>query len=89
MSDNNLRDDFTEETKRIAGERVCLMCSICGCHTKAASSDGNDKVARKRGKRRNLVTVTLFEYYAHYRSQQSYARYLQNYIDIHSHLTPE
>ena len=45
MCDNNTRDDFSDDTKRIAGERVCLRCSICGCPTKAASNDGSDKVA--------------------------------------------
>ncbi|MDE7433005.1 MAG: hypothetical protein K2N34_13970, partial [Lachnospiraceae bacterium] len=45
MCDNITRDDFSEETKRIAGDRVCLRCSICGCLTKAASSEGSDKVA--------------------------------------------
>lgn len=44
MTKNSNRDDFSQETIRLAGERVGLRCSICGCITKAASEDDNKKV---------------------------------------------
>lgn len=44
MAKNN-RDDFDQDTIRKAGERVALLCSMCGCITKAASEEGADKVA--------------------------------------------
>lgn len=45
MPKKSNRDNFNDETIKRAGERVCLHCSLCGCLTKAASSDGNDQVS--------------------------------------------
>ena len=44
MAKNN-RDDFSPSTIKAAGERVGLLCSFCGCLTKAASAESEKKVS--------------------------------------------
>lgn len=45
MAKKNNRDDFDPETIRAAEERVGLLCSFCGCLTKAASAESTKKVS--------------------------------------------